>query len=131
LFFVLLILLCARPAFSHHSFAAEFDGTQSVTLKGTITKIEWVNPHGWIYLDVKEGDGKVVNWAVETGGPNALLRRRVRKVDFPVGIQVTVSGYRAKNGTKTANARTIALPDGREFFTGSSATGAPEDGKTK
>jgi hypothetical protein len=125
----LLILLAARPAFPHHSFAAEFDGTQPVTLKGTLTKMEWVNPHGWVYVDVKGDDGKVVSWAVETGGPNALIRRGLRKTDFPVGIQVIVTGYRAKNGTTTANAKTLTLPDGREFFAGSSGTGAPEDGK--
>lgn len=129
-FFGLLILLSARPAFPHHSFAAEFDGTQPVTLRGTLTRMEWVNPHGWVYVDVKGDDGKVVNWAVETGGPNALIRRGLRKTDFPVGIQVIVTGYRAKNGTPTANAKTLTLPDGREFFAGSSGTGAPEDGKS-
>lgn len=91
--------------------------------------MEWVNPHGWVYVDVKGDDGKVVSWAGETGGPNALIRRGLRKTDFPVGIQVIVTGYRAKNGTTTANAKTLTLPDGREFFAGSSGTGAPEDGK--
>jgi hypothetical protein len=130
LFIFVVILVAVRPAFPHHSFAAEFDGTQPITLKGTITKMEWVNPHGWVYVDVKGADGKVVNWAVETGGPNALLRRGLRKTDFPVGIQVIVTGYRAKNGTPTANAKTLTLPDGREFFAGSSGTGAPEDNKS-
>lgn len=121
------MLAFSAPAFAHHSFAAEFDGTQPVTLKGTITKLEWINPHGWVYIDVKGEDGKVVNWAVETGGPNALLRRGVRKSDFPLGIEVVVTGYKAKNGTPTANAKTFTLPDGREFFAGSSGTGAPGD----
>jgi hypothetical protein len=120
-------LVAANPVFSHHSFSAEFDGTQPVTLKGTVTKIEWVNPHGWVYIDVKGADGKVVNWAIETGGPNALLRRGVRKDDFPVGIEVVVNGYKAKNGTPTANAKTLTLPDARAFFAGSSGTGAPGD----
>jgi len=126
-----VVLLAGEPAFSHHSFAAEFDGTQPVTLKGVITKLEWVNPHGWIYVDVKDKDGKIVNWAVETGGPNALLRRGVRRADFPIGTELVVSGYKAKNGTPTANAQTLTLPDGREFFAGSSGTGAPSDGADK
>ena len=122
------ILLVARPAFSHHSFAAEFDGTKPVTLKGTVTKVEWVSPHGWVYIDVKGPDGTVVGWAIETAGPNALLRRGVRKTDFPIGSEVVVSGYRAKNGTPTANASTFTVPDGRELIAGSSGTGAPADG---
>src|ERR1700704_894426 len=122
------ILLAAPPAFSHHSFAAEFDGTKPVTLKGTVTKVEWVSPHGWVYIDVKGPDGKVVSWAIETAGPNALLRRGVRKTDFPVGSEVVVSGYRAKNGTSTANASTFTVADGRELIAGSSGTGAPGDG---
>ena len=119
------ILLVARPVFSHHSFAAEFDGTKPVTLKGTVTKVEWVSPHGWVYIDVKGPDGTVVGWAIETAGPNALLRRGVRKTDFPIGSEVVVSGYRAKNGTPTANASTFTVPDGRELIAGSSGTGAP------
>jgi hypothetical protein len=125
------MLAVPRPAFSHHSFAAEFDGTQPVTLKGTLTRVEWVNPHGWLYLDVKGEDDKIVNWAVETGGPNALLRRGVRKADFPVGIELVVTGYKAKNGTATANASTLKLPDGRAFLAGSSGTGAPGDSADK
>jgi hypothetical protein len=125
------IALMAKPVLAHHSFAAEFDGTQPVTLKGTLTRMEWVNPHGWVYLDVKGPDGTVVNWAIETGGPNALLRRGLRKSDFPVGIEVVVTGYKAKNGTPTANAKTLKFPDGREFFAGSSGTGAPGDPTVK
>jgi len=122
------VLFAARPVFAHHSFAAEFDGTQPVTLKGVVTKVEWVSPHGWIHVDVKGPDGKIVNWAVETGSPNALQRRGVKKTDLPIGIAVVVSGYRAKNGTPTANASTFTLPDGRELIAGSSGTGAPGDG---
>lgn len=113
---------------AHHSFSAEFDHRKPVTLTGTLTKMEWINPHGWIYVDVKGGDGKVVTWAVETGAPNALLRRGLRKTDFPLGVQVVVTGYLAKNGTPTANGRTVTFPDGRDFFFGSSGNGAPEDG---
>jgi hypothetical protein len=124
---ILAFLLAAKPAFSHHSFAAEFDGTRPVTLRGTVTKVEWANPHGWIYLDVKAADGSIVNWAVETAAPNALIRRGVRNSDFPVGTEILVNGYRAKNGTPRANASTLTLPDGRELLAGSSGTGAPGD----
>jgi hypothetical protein len=125
---VAAVLVVARTAAAHHSFAAEFDGTSPVTLKGVVTKVEWVSPHGWIHVDVKGPDGNVVNWAVETGSPNALQRRGVKKSDFPIGVEVVVSGYRAKNGTPTANASTFTLPDGRELIAGSSGTGAPDDG---
>jgi hypothetical protein len=131
LIFGATILLGVAPVFAHHSFAAEFDANQPITLKGTLTRMDWINPHGWVYLDVKDPDGKVVSWKVETGGPNALYRRGFRKEDFPAGVEVTVKGYRAKNGTATANARTITLPDGRELFAGSSGTGAPTDGAEK
>lgn len=125
MFLLLALVLAPAAAFSHHSFAAEFDGTQPVTLRGTVTQVEWVNPHGWIHIDVKGSDGRVVNWAIETAGPNALARRGVRKSDFPVGVEIVVKGYRAKNGTATANASTLTLPDGRELIAQSSGTGAP------
>jgi Family of unknown function (DUF6152) len=120
--------VAGAPLGAHHSFAAEYDEHKMVTLKGTLTRVDWVNPHGWLYMDVKGPDGKIVNWAIEAGAPNALLRRGLRKTDFPAGIQIVVTGFLAKNGSPTANGRTVTLPDGRDFFAGSSGTGAPNDG---
>ena len=113
-------MLMAASAFGHHSFAAEYDSNQPIRLKGTLTKTEWSNPHGWIYVDVKGDDGKITNWAVEFGSPNALLRRGLRRSDFPAGIEVTVQGSRSKSGSPTVNATSVTLPDGRNLYTGSS-----------
>ena len=114
------LIAAATSAPAHHSFAAEFDIDKPITLEGVLTKMEWVNPHGWIYIDVKEPDGKVVNWAIEAGGPTALLRRGLRKTDFPAGVEVKVEGYRAKSGARKANGRSVTLKDGRNFFLGAS-----------
>ena len=116
----------AATASAHHAFATEYDIDKPVALKGTLTKIEWVNPHGWIYLDVlNPRNGEIKHWAVEFGGPNALLRRGLRKTDFPLGVTVEVHGYLAKSGREVLNGTDVKLPDGRDFFTGSSGPGAP------
>jgi hypothetical protein len=124
-----LALLLSAPVVAHHSFSAEFDATQPVTLRGKLTKMDWVNPHGWLYIDVMQPDGKVVNWAIEAGSPNALLRRGLRQTDFPIGSELIIDGYRAKNGTPTANGTTVKFADGRNFFLGAASegnTGAPQ-----
>ena len=123
----LCIFAASTPAYAHHAFAAEYDASKPVTLHGKLTKLSWVNPHGWIYVAVTNPDKSVTNWAVEFGGPNALLRRGLRETDFPIGIDLTVNGYLAKNGQKIINGTSVKLPDGRSLFTGSVGTGAPGD----
>jgi uncharacterized protein DUF6152 len=124
-----LVAAGSGVAFAHHSFAAEFDANAPVTLRGTITKMEWINPHSWIHIDVKNPDGTVTEWMVEGGTPNTLFRRGFTREAVKAGMEITVEGYRAKNGANRANGRDLILKDGRRLFMGSSGTGAPIDGK--
>jgi len=123
-------LLCATvPAWAHHAFAAEFDAKKSVHLEGTLTKVELINPHSWIHVDVTDADGKVTSWMCEAGSPNVLLRRGFNKNTIPVGTKVVVDGYQSKDGSLRMNGRDITLPNGQKLFLGSSGTGAPYESK--
>jgi hypothetical protein len=124
-----LMAMCAAALSAHHSFAAEFDANQPVQLKGTVVKVEWINPHTWIHLDVKKSDGSMERWMIEGGTPNTLLRRGLTKNSLPEGTELVVDGYKAKNGSNRANGRDLTFTDGRKLFMGSSGTGAPRDGK--
>ncbi len=125
----LVVLAASAPAVAHHAFAAEFDGSKPVTLKGTVTKMEWINPHAWLHVDVPGPDGKVVSWMVEGGAPNALLRRGWNRNSVVPGTKVVIEGFRARDGSNRANGRDVTLPDGTKLFIGSSGTGAPVDGR--
>jgi hypothetical protein len=125
----LLALMVAAPASSHHAFNAEFDATKPIKFKGTVTKMLWVNPHAWIYVDVKKPDGTVEEWMIETGTPNTLIRRGLTKESLPKGTEIIVDGYQSKDGSRRANGRDLTLPNGQTLFLGSSGTGAPYDKK--
>src|SRR6059058_5245691 len=118
------LFAAAAPAFAHHAFAAEFDAKKPVKLRGTVTKMEWINPRTWIYLYVKKPDGKIEEWMVEAGTPNTLLRRGFTKETLKSGTQITVDGYQSKDGSLRANGRDLTLPNGQTLFLGSSGTGA-------
>ena len=122
------LLLSVVPVLAHHSFSSEFDANVPIKLEGTVTKMEWVNPHAWIYLDVKKPDGTTEQWKIEGGTPNALFRRGFTKDSLKAGTVIVVNGYRAKDGTLKGNGRDLTYPDGRKLFFGSSGTGAPTDG---
>jgi Family of unknown function (DUF6152) len=127
----LLAALTATPVVAHHAFNSEFDAKRPVKFKGTVTKMVWVNPYAWIYIDVKNADGGVEEWMVEAGTPNTLLRRGFTKQSLQVGTEITVDGYQSKDGSLRMNGRDVTLPNGQTLFIGSSGTGAPSDEKPK
>src|SRR5215475_13138014 len=116
-----VLLSVTVPVFAHHAFAAEFDAAKPVKFKGTVTKMEWINPHAWIHIDVKGEDGKVTPWMIEAAAPNALLRRGWTKSSLPADTEIMVEGYQAKDGTNRANGSIITFTDGKKLFVGSSA----------
>ena len=122
----LLLGLSAAPVAAHHAFAAEFDANKPVKFRATVTKIELINPHTWFHVDVKKSDGTVESWAIEAGTPNVLFRRGLSKNSLPVGTEIEIDGYQAKDGSHRANGRDLTLPDGRTLFLGSTGTGAPD-----
>jgi hypothetical protein len=121
---VSLVVLSTVPVAAHHSFATEFDASKPVELEGTVTKMEWTNPHSWIHIDVKKPDGTVESWAIEGGSPSSLIRRGLRKSDLPAGTKIKVVGFRARDGGLRANGKDLTLADGRSLFF-SSAPDAP------
>ena len=116
----------STSALAHHSFAAEYDSEKPIKFTGTVTEMKWSNPHGWIYVDVKDESGNVVNWALETSASNGLIRRGWRKEDLPAGTVLQIEGWQARNGSSTGNISSVTLPDGKRLFAGTSNKEAPQ-----
>ena len=125
---LLALAVAAVPVVAHHAFAAEFDANKPLTLTGSVTKMEWINPHAWIHIDVTREEGAVEQWAIEAGTPNTLFRRGFTRDSVVPGTVIVVDGYQAKDGSLKANGRSLTLEDGQQLFLGSSGTGAPRDG---
>ena len=125
---VIGLMVMTAPVVAHHAFSAEFDANQPIKLEGVVTKMEWLNPHTWIHIEVKTPNG-VEAWMIEGGAPNSLLRRGFSKESLPIGSKIIVDGYRAKDGAMRANGRDLTFADGKKLFMGSSGTGAPIDGR--
>ena len=129
--FGVVLAIAAVPTLAHHAFSAEFDADRPIHLEGTVVKMEWINPHAWVHLEVLGEDGDTVTWMIEGGTPNTLFRRGFTKESLAPGTEIVVDGYQAKDGSYKGNGRDLTLPDGRKLFLGSSGTGAPRDGSDK
>ena len=125
----LLAALASVPAWAHHAFSAEYDNTKPLKLEGTVKKVEWINPHSWITIDVKKADGTLETWEIEAGSPNSMFRRGFNRNSLPTGIVVVINGYHARDGSNRANGGNIRFADGRQLFLSGSNPDDPENKK--